>query len=249
MGTKESEIDTNDMKSQLDQRAKVEASKMMRKCQTSRIGKQNGDGDDCKSKYKAEYAARTGRLEKDVDDTMIKEGEAKRKQEEAANALKTIAETKHKCRLAGAKSLAECMKEERDAKKQEMTRVSGKDVDDVDINRMERRAQEEEMHKIVLQCNKQKKSKTECESAMKDMVKTLTGKNVDDFEVAREKNNADDRIMAENAKILAEDTSQTDTQKKAARLAKLKELKGNTALSEEDLVLADKRMAKKTSGR
>ena len=176
---------------------------------------------------------------------MIKEGEAKRKQEEAANALKTIAETKHKCKLAGAKSLAECKKEERDAKKQEMTRVSGKDVDDVDINRMERRAQEEEMHKIVLQCNKQKKSKTECESAMKDMVKTLTGKNVDDFEVAREKNNADDRIMAENAKILAEDTSQTDTQKKDARLAKLKELKGNPALSEEDLVLADKRMAKK----
>merc|ERR1712166_144411 len=67
----------------------------------------------------------------------------------------------------------------------------------------------------------------------------------DDFEVAREKNNADDRIMAENAKILAEDTSQTDTQKKDARLAKLKELKGNPALSEEDLVLADKRMAKK----
>merc|ERR1712195_410268 len=174
--------------------------------------------------------------------------------EEAANALKTIAETKHKCKLAGAKSLAECKKEERDAKKQEMTRVSGKDVDDVDIHRMERRAQEEEMHKIVLQCNKQKKSKTECESAMKDMVKTLTGKNVDDFEVAREKNNADDRIMAENAKILAEDTSQTDTQKKAARLAKLKELKGNIecggtqqdrCLSEEDLVLADKRMAKK----
>lgn len=116
-GTKESEIDTNDMKSQLDQRAKVEASKMMRKCQTSRIGKQNGDGDDCKSKYKAEYAARTGRSAGEVDDTMIKEGEAKRKQEEAANALKTIAETKHKCRLAGAKSLAECMKEERDAKK------------------------------------------------------------------------------------------------------------------------------------
>lgn len=65
------------------------------------------------------------------------------------------------------------------------------------------------------------------------------------MKLQEKKNNADDRIMAENAKILAEDTTLTAEDKKAKRLEKLKELKGNPALSEEDLVLADKRMAKK----
>ena len=73
------------------------------------------------------------------------------------------------------------------------------------------------------------------------MQKSVTGREGTEEEAKRGQEEANDRILAMTAKHL----DGTEVEQRTARLKKLKEIKDDDTLTEEDLDRADKRIAKK----
>merc|ERR1711935_1109474 len=135
-----------------------------------------------------------------------------------------------------------CFLKQRESKRKEVTRITGKEATAADVFREEQKIIAVEGQKIRKQCILRKTSASECQKAIKDMQKSVTGREGTEEEAKREQEEADDRILAMTAKNLGG----TEVEQKTARLKKLKEIKDDDTLTEEDLDRADKRIAKKT---
>ena len=223
-----------DLKGDLDDIAKVEAAKIYDVCTRTAA-----DDAGCKEKFKEEYNKRTpfDHTKSDVNDDMIKEGAAKRKKEEVYKALKSVNEEKKSCTEAA----EVCFLKQRESKRKEMTRITGKEATTADVFRVEQKIIAVEGQKIRKQCILRKISASECQKVIKDMQKSVTGREGTEEEAKRGQEEANDRILAMTAKHL----DGTEVEQRTARLKKLKEIKDDDTLTEEDLDRADKRIAKK----
>merc|ERR1712086_108026 len=116
----------------------------------------------CKEKFKAEYAKRTPFKKSGVDEDMIKEmikeGAAKRKKEEVYKALKILNEEKNSCTEAA----DVCFLKQRESKRKEVTRITGKEATAADVFREEQKIIAVEGQKIRKQCILRKTSASEC---------------------------------------------------------------------------------------
>ena len=236
MGKTTDEIDADDFKQELRQTAASEAAETLRTCMKA----ENADRAVCLHEYKEDYASLTGTSQADVSDTDIKHGEAKKKNEMAMKAIKALAEDRRASSNC-AKTKDECKMDERKKKREEMEKITKTPLDDTDVERIEMSAIHEEMRRIRKQCYLDRTPRRECLAAMKEARQAMSGTVITDVEVDQEVKEADDRNMAEFAKSL----TGTAEEKKAKKLAKLKEIKGDTTLTEVDMRKQESRMEQK----
>jgi len=140
-----------------------------------------------------------------------------------------------------AKTKKECKMDERKKKREEMEKITKKPLDDTDVERLEMSAINEEMRRIRQQCYLDRTPPLKCRKAMKEARQAMSDTIISDVEVDQEVKEADDSNMAEFAKSL----TGTAEQKKAKKLAKLKEIKGDTTLTEVDMLKQESRMEQK----
>ena len=204
--------------------------------------------DECKTRFKEELASRTGIAEADIDDKEIVNAQRRKDEEEARNAMKAFTENQ-KSATACSKTAVECAKDKRAALAAVLSKqFGGEVVDDLAVEKYKKSAAETEAKKIMESCRSQGKARSDCDAELKDAIASVTGEVPTDLQLGRAKRESEAKQLQEYAAELAKDDTKNADQKRADRLAKYKEIRGDTGLKEEDLKVEEKEAAKAQIG-